>query len=229
MTKPWVDVIVTHFNQQEWLPAAVASALDQDDVTTRVIVVDDASREPLPRLDGPADRLRVIRRRTRGGQGAATNTGIAAAGNDVVCLLDGDDLYPSYRVALLYEALMSADADLAYGSQVVFNDGSQPVLRLTAPQRAAIAPGTPGLLPGTTMFGRTLLERCGTFPENRLLGTFVEWFALARQSSPKPVEVAVTEPVLLRRAHDRNVSRTAGGFGDDYLSAIARARAGRPQ
>lgn len=225
MKQPFIDVIVTNCNLHDYVQAAVASALDQDDVWTRVILVDDASDSPLPEGAWPQDRVHIIRRAQRGGQSAAINTGLGACEADFVALLDADDLFPSFRCALLHQALTGQRADIAFGGQVVFNDGTQPLLRLSAQELAALDPVPPAALPGTTMVRRAVFDRYGLIPQDRMLATFIEWLAVARVSPEPPVEVEVPSPVLLRRSHRDNLTRRMSSHYGDYLTAVARRRA----
>jgi glycosyltransferase involved in cell wall biosynthesis len=69
-----------------WLPRAVAS-LGEQGVAVRVVVVDNASRTPVPAVAGTT-RVRLRRRRS---VGAARNAGLAAVSEPLVCFLDADD------------------------------------------------------------------------------------------------------------------------------------------
>ena len=202
-----MDVIVTHRNFNEFLDAAVRSALDQDGVRTSVIIVDDASDNPPDFGDWPVDRVHLIRRDAHGGQGAAINTGLAASAADVVAFLDADDLFPAHRGRVLMEALTAADADLVYGAQVVFNDGDVPQLKLPETQRQMLPEVTAGLLTGTVVVTRDAVRRLGPLAEEGMLAPFMQWMALARRLEPPLKQVALNEVVLLRRSHANNTSR----------------------
>lgn len=214
-----VDVVVTSWNQQSYLRAAVDSALNQRNAQTRVIVVDDASDHRLPPLPS---HVQVIQRPERGGQGACLNTGLQACTAEFVTILDGDDLFPSYRVAALVDAV--ADADMAYGGQIVFNDGDQPVLDLSPDAAPRLALRDVGPLSGTCLFRRELVLRAGPLPEGRHVGTFIQWVAHMRNLRPAPREVAIDLPVLLRRSHDANTTRTHTQHFHGYFDAIAAHR-----
>src|SRR5829696_4653329 len=89
-TRPRVSVVVPCYRYGQFLPGAVASALDQDGVDVEVIVVDDASG------DGSADvarglasrdsRVRVRAHATNAGHIATYNEGLALATGDYVVL-----------------------------------------------------------------------------------------------------------------------------------------------
>lgn len=93
------SVVMTAYNEEEWIAAAVASVLAQTHRELRLIVVDDGSSDgTLAELERfRADpRLQVIEQENAG-LSAARNTGIAAAETDWVAFLDSDDLWmPNY-------------------------------------------------------------------------------------------------------------------------------------
>lgn len=87
------SIVVTSYNQREFIASAVESALDQSLQAAEVIVVDDGSTdgsaELLKRYDKTA---RVVLRSANEGAIAARNHGAAMACGDYVIFLDGDDL-----------------------------------------------------------------------------------------------------------------------------------------
>jgi glycosyltransferase involved in cell wall biosynthesis len=225
MTVPSIDIILTHCNLNDYLDAAVKSALDQDGLSTRVIVVDDAS-DTVPQYgDWPVDRVVLIRRDVRGGHAAALNTGLAHSRAALVSFLDADDLLPAHRCQVLVHGLVDRNADIAFGGQVVFNDGDHPVLRLDQAQRDALPPVQPGVLTGTVLTTRALVDRAGPFDEAQPFGSFIEWMGRVRQLEPPVVEAAVGEVVLLRRSHAANMTRTKRDDFSAYLHLAAQHRA----
>lgn len=85
--EPEIAVVIPVWDAYvSWLPRAVAS-LGEQGVAVRVVVVDNASRTPVPAVAG-AVRLRLRRRRS---VGAARNAGLAVVTEPLVCFLDADD------------------------------------------------------------------------------------------------------------------------------------------
>jgi glycosyltransferase involved in cell wall biosynthesis len=219
-SEPWIDVVITNHNYNAYVPGAVESVLNQRNVNTRVVIVDDGSDEPLQGFEDD-DRVRIIRRQVAGGVAVALNLGVAAGSAPLVAFLDADDLWPRNRCQCLCEAIV--EADLAYGAQVVFADADQPDLDPTPEAWAAIGALPAGLLPGTALMRRSLLERFGPFPEKLTKGPFTYWMLGVRSAEPPVREAPVHRPVLLRRSHATNMTRSYSQVGD-YFQALAQRR-----
>jgi len=95
-----VSVVIPAYRRPEMVERAVRSALQQSRPPAEIIVVDDASGDET----GPrAAELgaRVITHERNAGEGAARNTGMAAAQHDWIALLDSDDEWlPSHLETL---------------------------------------------------------------------------------------------------------------------------------
>lgn len=138
-TDPTVSVVVSCWNYERFVGAAIRSALEQVPPPHEVIVVDDGS------TDGSADRVRAFGPRVRlvvqenAGQGAAIGRGVAEATGAVVVLLDADDLLrPGVLAAVRRE--FAADPDVVkvhWRLELIGADG-------TATGR--VRPERPGLL-----------------------------------------------------------------------------------
>jgi glycosyltransferase involved in cell wall biosynthesis len=89
-------VVIPCYRYGHYLPAAVASALDQSGVDVEVIVVDDASPDDsadVARSLAAADeRVRVLVHEENAGHIATYNDGLALATGDYVTLVSADDL-----------------------------------------------------------------------------------------------------------------------------------------
>jgi glycosyltransferase involved in cell wall biosynthesis len=103
---PLVSVIVTAFNQQEFISQAVDSVLAQDYRNLECIVVDDGSTDGtaavLSRITDP--RLRVVHQANQGVSGAL-NAGIEMCSGKIVAFLDGDDRWRPGRLTRDVEIL----------------------------------------------------------------------------------------------------------------------------
>src|SRR5437879_1506393 len=81
------SVIIPTHNRPQFLAQAVQSALDQQDVTLEVLVINDGNQPVQPFSDS---RVRVLKN-PRFGLVSARNFGITMASGDFISALDDDD------------------------------------------------------------------------------------------------------------------------------------------
>src|SRR5690349_18044495 len=93
-SSPRVSVVIPCYRYGSYLPAAVASALDQSGLELEVIVVDDASPDDsadIARSLADADpRVQVIVHEQNAGHIRTYNDGLARATGDYLVLLSAD-------------------------------------------------------------------------------------------------------------------------------------------
>ena len=113
--------------RRDWLRAAVASALDQEDCDLELVVVDDGNAEPVAGLlDDLADRRLRVLRVEHGGAYAARNAGFAATRGRWIRFIDADDVLERGSTARLLRLAGGADDVIAYGSTVVCDENLSP-------------------------------------------------------------------------------------------------------
>jgi len=106
-----VSVVMPTYDQDSFLPGAVASLLAQTESNWELIVVDDGSPGDTAKtlgdaLDDPRVRLEVLDRNL--GLGAALNRGLDSARADFIAYLPSDDAYYRDHLASLCGALDAA-------------------------------------------------------------------------------------------------------------------------
>jgi cellulose synthase/poly-beta-1,6-N-acetylglucosamine synthase-like glycosyltransferase len=102
--QPRTSIIMPAYNAARTIRESVDSALAQTVGDLELIVVDDASDEPVADAlrDISDERLRIIRHETNRKSPAARNTALAAARAPLVSQLDADDLWePDYLESVL--------------------------------------------------------------------------------------------------------------------------------
>ncbi len=98
-------------------------------LVTTIYVVDDASPDGSADLiaqAAPNPRLRLLRRQTNGGVGAAVKDGLMAAladGHDILVKLDGDGQMDPAEIPRLVAPLLSGEADFAKGNRFFQPEG----------------------------------------------------------------------------------------------------------
>ncbi|MBI1773866.1 MAG: glycosyltransferase family 2 protein [Proteobacteria bacterium] len=119
-----MSVVIATYNRLAYLPQSIDSMLGQSWSDAEIIIVDDASTDGTELLlrQRYGDRLVYLRHPVRLGPSEARNTGIAAAGGELIAFHDSDDVaYP--RRLEMQETAFSADPELVIvGGQVDYYD-----------------------------------------------------------------------------------------------------------
>jgi glycosyltransferase involved in cell wall biosynthesis len=108
-----VSVIISNYNYARYLSAAIESVLAQTYTNFEIIVVDDGSK------DNSRDVINQYEQRSpkqvkgifqeNQGQGAAFNTGFAAARGDIIAFLDADDVWKPNKLQRIVEAFQDSN------------------------------------------------------------------------------------------------------------------------
>jgi hypothetical protein len=120
---PFVSIVVTCYNYERYVAAAIESALAQRHPRTEVVVVNDGSSDGSLQVIGRyADRVRVIDK-PNGGAISAFNRGFAESRGDIVMFLDADDLMAPEAVAEVVKVWTPACAKVQYDLAIIDADG----------------------------------------------------------------------------------------------------------
>ncbi|WP_051671467.1 glycosyltransferase family 2 protein [Oribacterium sp. P6A1] len=115
MIKPTISVIITVYNREIFIEKCVKSILDQTEVSTEIILIDDGStdhsKEICESFAALHENVRVIRQKNAG-LSVARNTGLDNAIGDYICFLDDDDVMTPGSLKVLLEAMRKNDVDM---------------------------------------------------------------------------------------------------------------------
>ncbi len=110
-----ISVIVTVYNIEPYLPAALKSIQEQSLKDLEIILVDDGSSDGSGRIcdefAASDPRIKVIHQTNRG-VSAARNTGLDAVTGEYFTFVDGDDTIDADMYEQMLELLLKNDADL---------------------------------------------------------------------------------------------------------------------
>ncbi|MGE9984667.1 glycosyltransferase family 2 protein [Desulfovibrio sp. SGI.169] len=114
---PLVSFIIPHYNNELFLPAAVASCVASYPGPRQIIVVDDGSTSPrtdaaLGLLEREYRDVEIIRQANKRLPGAR-NTGLRAARGAYIKFLDADDLLAPHTVLYQLAHLLATNADIS--------------------------------------------------------------------------------------------------------------------
>ena len=129
--RPKVSVVMPYYNLGAYVEDAVTSVLSNGGGGgwggggVELIIVDDASPEPLPdsvlELEKTDDRVTVLRNPTNRYLAGALNAGIEYAAGQYILPLDADNMIAPGTIQVLSEALDNdRGLDIAYGKMLVF-------------------------------------------------------------------------------------------------------------
>jgi GT2 family glycosyltransferase len=219
---PSVSVVIPCYNYGHLLAQCVRSALSQEAVDVRVLIIDDCS------TDGSAERarsvasrdarVRVIEHQTNRGHIATYNEGIAAVDGDYLVILSADDLLAPEALARAI-GLMERDQTIsfAYGYAVPFrSETALPALR-NGPGSARVWDGSAWIAKrcrsGTNIISspevvvRTSVQTVvgGYRPDLPHSGDLEMWLRLASHGR---VGVITGVDQALYRVHPQSMSRT---------------------
>lgn len=112
-----VTVVVTCFNEAQFVQDAISSLKAQTFQHFCVLFVDDASTDDsveraLLAIDGD-ERFRILQHETNRGLSAARNTGLAAAESEFICFLDADDFFFPDNLETRLESMAGYEDDAA--------------------------------------------------------------------------------------------------------------------
>jgi glycosyltransferase involved in cell wall biosynthesis len=140
---PLLSVIITAYNEGDFLVEAVRSVQQQTFPNREIILVDDGAsgytKKVIDRL-APEPELTVIRQANQG-QSVARNVGIAHARGKYIGLMDGDDVWHQERANILIAVLdQNPDLDLIVSWWRVINEQGEDTGRRGKPYEKMIMP-----------------------------------------------------------------------------------------
>ncbi|WP_318568652.1 glycosyltransferase family A protein [Salinigranum marinum] len=112
---PLVSVVIPTYGRAQLLSEAVHSVLNQSYQNIELLIVDDASPEPVADQLGdlPPDQvasIEFIRHEENKGANVARNTGIKSASGDYIAFLDDDDRWMEEKISRQVETFAEADS-----------------------------------------------------------------------------------------------------------------------
>jgi len=232
MPKPTYSIIITCYNQREFIRDAVESALSQAGPAKEVIVVDDGSS------DGSLDLLRefepaihLIALSTNQGASTARNHGAAVATGTYLLFLDGDDLLTPWALDV-YERLLTVRKPLAIlGTAKRFEgpipqcDGAFPDQIHFLEYRSLLDKDrSHGINIGAFLIDRSIFQAAGGWtPEIFQLDGQDLYAKLALSGPALIIDFPYT---MLYRMHDANSIRSVAPFMKSAHLIIKREHAG---
>ena len=214
-----MTIIIPSYNQQEYLPDAIESALSQT-VRPEIIVVDDGSTDnSLAIARGyEKDGVKVIAQVNKG-LAAARNTGILNATEEYILPLDSDDMLLDTAVERLTEIAEATDADIVAPSFKAFGANDYKVILTVTPTLEDFATANRfGYF--STMRRSKLLEVGGYSP--RMIWGYEDyhlWFDLLSRGAKA---VVLPDILVLYRVKERSMIHDAQAHHNELMAQIQK-------
>ena len=123
MTHPIISVIIPVYNAEKYLEATLESVRGQTFQDFEVICINDGSTDNslniLQHVAAEDPRFKVFTQQNAGGS-ASRNKGLEMVKGDYIAFLDNDDLYHPQYLEILYNNIVTSDADISCCSYVRF-------------------------------------------------------------------------------------------------------------
>jgi glycosyltransferase involved in cell wall biosynthesis len=236
MSLPSVTVVIPVYGRPAELAAAINSLISEADLIHEVVIVDDASPEPVivtPPLE-LSGKLRLLRLETNRGASGARQAGVDAATGDIIAFLDSDDIWLPGKLAAQLPLLRAEGMTaVACGWQVYNVSGKKGYTRLPIASEDPIdfASGC-WFCPGaTTLVPRSAFLRIGPFDATLKRLEDLDWFLRFSLAGGRLAVAPVIGAIVAREARaniaavDGSVSRLNLKFASDpRMSRIARKK-----
>jgi glycosyltransferase involved in cell wall biosynthesis len=207
---PLVSIQTPVFNQESYIEETIRSVLAQSYENWEWILIDDGSTDNTRDIiHSFADkRIRYCFQEHGGIDGICDshNKALSLSQGDFIALIDGDDLWPVYKLEQQVTALLLNDAVLSYGECGLIGPHGREIEYIQIPKENSIATNNPVgsalkefflkadsfIYNPTIMIRRTALEKTGGFRVYKgLCHDFPTWSALAMQGHFLPLPVCL--------------------------------------
>lgn len=119
MNKETISVIITVYNRENLIDRAIRSVLDQTEVNTELVLIDDGSTDRSLEIcrsyEARYGNVKVVPL-TNGGIARARNIGLENATGDYIVYLDDDDCMTPGSLKFMLDAMHKYDVDIVLGN-----------------------------------------------------------------------------------------------------------------
>lgn len=119
MEKSIITIIITVYNREKFLDKCIKSVLNQTDVHTEILLIDDGSTDKSLEIcrsyESQHSNIKVFSQ-DNSGLAVARNTGLDNSHGDYICFLDDDDTMTPGSLKAMLDDMEKHDVDLVVGN-----------------------------------------------------------------------------------------------------------------
>lgn len=218
------SIIIPSYNQQEFLPDALDSALEQTRLPDEIIIVDDGSTDDSLMVARSyavsyPDTVRLISQVNKG-LASARNTGIMNASGDYILPLDADDILLGNCLERMTEAISQTGADIIAPSFKNFGILNTEI-KLHPQPTLEMFRDVGNMLPYFCAIKREALQECGGYSPRMALGyeDYHLWLDLLARGKRLCV---MQEILVLYRTKENSMLTNAIRHHDELMGQIKK-------
>ena len=219
MNSPAISVLMTTYNREKYVGAAIESVLNSSFKDFELVVVDDRSKDKTVDIvrewQAKDNRVKLFINEQNLGDYPNRNQAAAHATGKYLKYVDADDLIYPWGLQILWEC-MERFPEAGWGLCSLAQDKARPFPFVLETQEAYryhyLGPGLFHKAPLSSIIKKELFDAVGGFEPGRMVGDFEMWHRLAFQS---PV-VLMPHGMVWYRAHDDQESNVIGEFEEVY-------------
>jgi len=219
MNSPAISVLMTTYNREKYVGAAMESVLNSSFKDFELVIVDDRSTDKTVDIvrewQAKDDRVKLFINEQNLGDYPNRNQAAAHATGKYLKYVDADDLIYPWGLQILWEC-MERFPEAGWGLCSLAQDNARPFPFVLETQEAYryhyLGPGLFHKAPLSSIIKKELFDAVGGFEPGRMVGDFEMWHRLALQS---PV-VLMPHGMVWYRAHDDQESNVIGEFEEVY-------------